>query len=205
MHVAALLFLSSIRITVIVNILMTRIRTLKPNVTREEAVAQFSASGLSKLFRNTVFGPLRGVAEFYVPFRLFRARIMNGGATDENLVALDAVTGTLDLFKFDHVPDDAETMHIETRNCAASGLESQRAIELLIAKLRRVLYSRGFFRMRDLSITATPLDDELFVPYWLGFRGAGNDARVSVIDAVRRRPEGAKVRRLVEHWIASQQ
>jgi len=59
--------------------------------------------------------------------------------------------------------------------------------------------------MRGLSITATPLDDELFVPYWLGFRGSGNDARVSVIDAVRRRPEGAKLRRLVEHWIASQQ
>jgi hypothetical protein len=26
--------------------------------------------------------------------------------------------------------------------------------------------------------------------------------RISVIDAVRRRPEGAKVRRLVEEWLA---
>jgi hypothetical protein len=184
---------------------MKRIRTLKPNVTREQAVEQFSASGVSKLFRNNFFGPLRSVAEFYVPFRLFRARIVNGGATDENLVALDAVSGTLDLFKFDHVPDESETMRIETRNCAAPGLENQRATELLVAKLRRVLYSRGFFRMRGLSITATPLDDELFVPYWLGFRGSGNDAHVSVIDAVRRRPEGAKLRRLVENWIASRQ
>jgi hypothetical protein len=185
--------------------MMTRIRTLKPNVNREQAMEQFSGRGASKLFRNGFFGPLRSVAEFYVPFRLFRARVVNGGATDENLVALDAVTGTLDLFKFDHVPDDSETMHIETRNCAAPGLENDRAIELLVAKLRRVLYSRGFFRMRDLSITATPLDDEIFVPYWLGFRGSGNDARVAVIDAVRRRPEGAKLRRLVENWIASRQ
>ena len=184
---------------------MTRIRTLKPNVTREQAVEQFSASGVSKLFRNGLFGPLRSVAEFYVPFRLFRARIVNGGATDEKLVALDAVSGTLDLFKFNHVPDESETMHIETRNCASPGLENERATELLVAKLRRVLYSRGFFRMRDLSITATPLEVELFVPYWLGFRGSGNDARVSVIDAVRRRPEGAKLRRLVENWIACQQ
>jgi hypothetical protein len=184
---------------------MTRIRSLKPNVTREQAVEQFSASGVSKLFRNGFFGPLRSVAEFYVPFRLFRARIVNGGATDENLVALDVVTGALDLFKFDHVPDESETLHIETRNCAVPGLENDRATELLVAKLRRVLYSRGFFRMRGLSITATPLADELFVPYWLGFRGSGDDARVSVIDAVRRRPEGAKLRRLVEHWIASQQ
>jgi len=184
---------------------MTLIRTLKPNVNREQAVEQFSGSGVSKLFRNGVFGPLRGVAEFYVPFRLFRARIVNGGTTDENLVALDAVTGTLDLFKFDHVPNESETMNIETRNCATPGLENERAIELLVAKLRRVLYSRGFFRMRGLSITAMPLDDELFVPYWLGFRGSGNDAHVAVIDAVRRRPEGAKLRRLVENWIASQQ
>jgi hypothetical protein len=183
---------------------MTRIRSLKPNVTREQAVEQFTASGVSKLFRNGFFGPLRSVAEFYVPFRLFRARIVNGGATDENLVALDVVTGALDLFKFDHVPDESETLHIETRNCAVPGLENDRATELLVAKLRRVLYSRGFFRMRGLSITATPLADELFVPYWLGFRGSGDDARVSVIDAVRRRPEGAKLRRLVEHWIASQ-
>lgn len=183
---------------------MTRIRTLKPNVNREQAVEQFSGSGISKLFRNGFFGPLHSVAEFYVPFRLFRARIVNGGATDENLVALDAVTGTLDLFKFDHVPDESETVHIETRNCATPELENERATELLVAKLRRVLYSRGFFRVRGLSITATPLEDEVFVPYWLSFRGSGNNARVSVIDAVRRRPEGAKLRRLIEHWIASQ-
>src|SRR5258705_11985830 len=160
---------------------MTRIRTLKPNVTREQAVEQFSASGVSKLFPNGFFGPLRSVAEFYVPFRLFRARIVNGGATDENLVALDAVNGTLDLFKFDHLPSDAETEPVETRNCAAGELEIPRATELLIAKLRRVLYSRGFFRMRGLSITATPLGDQLFIPYWLGFRGSGNYARVSVL------------------------
>lgn len=184
---------------------MTRIRTLKPNVNREQAVEQFSASGASRLLRNGLYGPLRSVAEFYVPFRLFRAHIVNGGTMDENLVALDAVSGTLDLFKFDHVPGESETVHIETRNCAAPGIDDARATELLVAKLRRVLYSRGFFRMRGLSITASPLDDELFVPYWLGFRGSGNAARVSVIDAVRRRPEGAKVRRLVENWIASQQ
>ena len=184
---------------------MTRIRTLTPNVTRDQAIAQFAATGFSKLFRNTAFGPLRSVAEFYVPFRLFRAHIVNNGVTDENLVALDAVNGTLDLFKFDHLPSDGETEPVETRNCAAAELEIPRATELLIAKLRRVLYSRGFFRMRGLSITATPLGDEIFIPYWLGFRGSGNDARVSVIDAVRRRPEGAKLRRLVEHWIASRQ
>jgi hypothetical protein len=184
---------------------MTRIRTLKANVTREQAVEQFVSSGLSKIFRNQAFGSLRSVAEFYVPFRIFQARIVNRGVADERLVALDAVSGTLDLFQFDRRPADSEITYLETRNCAAAELENNRAAELLIAKLRRVLYSRGFFRMRDLSITASPLDEELFIPYWLGFRGSDGHARVAVIDAVRRRLEGAKVRRLVEHWLTSKQ
>jgi hypothetical protein len=184
---------------------MTLIRSLKPNVTREQAIAQLASTGFSRYFRNGFFGPLRSVAEFYVPFRLFRTRILNRGVVDDKLVALDAVSGTLDLFQFDHLPDETETVQVETRNCASAELEDSRARDLLIAKLRRVLYSGGFFRVRDLSITAAPLEDELFLPYWLGFRGAGAQARVSVIDAVRRRPEGAKVRRLFEHWVASRQ
>lgn len=184
---------------------MTRIRTLKANVTREQAIEQFVSSGLSKIFRNYAFGSLRSVAEFYVPFRMFRARIVNRGIADERLVALDAVAGTLDLFQFDHLPNDSETTYLATRNCAGAELDNGRATELLIAKLRRVLYSRGFFRMRELSITAHPLDEELFIPYWLGFRGSDGHARIAVLDAVRRRLEGAKVRRLVENWIASKQ
>ena len=92
---------------------------------------------------------------------------------------------------------------VDHPDLVSSFLENGRAAELLIAKLRRVLYSRGFFRMRDLSITAQPIKEELFIPYWLGFRGSDGHARVAVIDAVRRRFEGAKVRRLVEHWIAT--
>jgi hypothetical protein len=182
---------------------MTRIRTLKANVTREEAIRQFVSSGLSKLVRNGAFGPLRSVAEFYLPYRIFRVRIVNRSLAEERLVALDAVSGTLDLFQFDHLPTDAEMISIETRNCARPELADPAATGLLIAKLRRVLYSRGFFRMSGLEITAIPLENELFIPYWLGFRGSGENARVTVLDAVRRRFEGAKVRRIVETWITT--
>ena len=57
--------------------------------------------------------------------------------------------------------------------------------------------------MSGLEITATPLENELFIPYWLGFRGSGENASVTVLDAVRRRFEGAKVRRIVETWITT--
>lgn len=184
---------------------MAPIRTLKPNVTREQAILQFSSTGIPRLFRNVAFGRLRSVAELYVPFRLFQVQIVNRGQTEQRLIALDAISGTLDPFQFDHLPTDAETVTIETRNCPRAHLEDALVAELLVAKLRRLLYSRGFFRMRDLQITATPVTQQLHIPYWLGFRGSNGHARVAVIDAVRRRFEGAKMRRMVEAWLISTQ
>ena len=183
---------------------MTRIRSLKPNVTREQAIQQFSCWGPVAFFRKAVHGPLRSVAELYIPFRLFRAQISNRGLTEERLVALDAVGGTLDLFQFDHVPEDAEIIELETRNCPPACLSDPAAAELVFMKLRRMLYSQGFFRMRNLQIDAVPLPGEIHVPYWLGFHGAGSQAHVLVIDAVRRRLDGAKVRQLVEGWLSLQ-
>ena len=60
---------------------MARIRSLRPNVTREEASEQFS-SGMFDFLRETTFGPLRSVADFYIPFRLFQIEILNGGKRD---------------------------------------------------------------------------------------------------------------------------
>ncbi len=182
---------------------MVRIRSLKPNVSREQAILQFSSHGIPRVFRNAAFGRLRSVAELYLPFRLFQVQIVNRGARQEQLVALDSVTGTLDPFQFDHVPTDAEVISLDTRNCPRAQMEDAVIKELLIAKLRRLLYSRGFFRMRDLEITASVVPCDLHIPYWLGFRGSDRQARVAVIDAVRRRFEGAKVRRLVETWLLS--
>ena len=50
---------------------MARIRSLRANVSREEAMQQFS-SGMLDFLRETAFGPLRSVADFYIPFRLFQ-------------------------------------------------------------------------------------------------------------------------------------
>lgn len=182
---------------------MVPIRSLKPNVTREQAILQFASTGIPRWFRNAAFGPLRSVADLYVPFRLFQVQIVNRGQTEQRLIALDAIAGTLDPFQFDHLPTEAETVSVETRNRPRAQVDDALAVELLVAKLRRFLYGRGFFRMQGLQITATPVPQELHIPYWLGFRGSNGRARVTVIDAVRRRFEGAKMRRLVESWLIS--
>ena len=60
---------------------MTRIQSLRPNVTREEALQQFSG-GVSGRFRELLSGPLRSLADFYIPFRIFEVEISNAGKTD---------------------------------------------------------------------------------------------------------------------------
>ena len=181
---------------------MARIRSLKANVTREEAMQQFS-SGMFDFLRETTSGPLRSVADFYIPFRLFQIEILNGGRRDQRIFGLDAVNGSLDLYYFEQLPGERELTYMETRNCAEALLGEAEANQIVIAKVQRLLFSTGFFRMRNLQITAEPVAGEIYVPYWVGFRGRGLGARLAVIDAVRRKLEGARVRQLLRTWLTS--
>src|SRR5712692_6748121 len=181
---------------------MARIRSLRPNVTREEATEHFS-SGLLDILRTTASGPLKSVADFYIPFQLFQVEILNGGKRDLRVFGLDAVNGSLDLYHFEQLPGERELTYLETRNCSEALLGEVEANRIVIAKVQRVLFSTGFFRVRNLQITAEPVAGEIYVPYWVGFRGRGIRARLAVIDAVRRKPEGAKVRQLLQAWLTS--
>ncbi len=181
---------------------MHRIRSLKPNVTREEAIRHFSngmVNGAAKLIR----GPVRSLAELYIPYRLFRVTISSAGREQNQTFALDAVRGVLDLYKLPALTDDHQFLTLQTRNVIPADLEAAQAEERLIAKVRRMIFTQGFFRVRDLKIEALPIPGEICVPYWVCFRGTNERIHLAVLDAVRRRPEGAKVRRLIEEWLGS--
>lgn len=179
---------------------MPRIRSLRSNVTREQAEEHFSRTGPIAIMKGLVSGPVRSVAEIYIPFRLFRVEIIEPARTQSQFLAVDVVKGNLDLYQFDQAP---EAIVLETRNCPPSVIDEERAHQLVIEKFRRVVFSQGFFRLRSPEFAATPLPGEIHVPYWVAFRGQGAFAHLEVIDAVRRRPEGAKVRRMLEEWLAS--
>src|ERR1700687_4647336 len=125
---------------------MARIRSLRPNVTREEAMEQFS-SGMFDFLREAAFWPLRSVAEFYIPFQLFQIEILNAGKCDLRLFGLDAVNGSLDLYHFEQLPDGPELFYVETRNCTEPLLSEAEAEKTVIAKVQRLLFSTGFFRL----------------------------------------------------------
>lgn len=160
------------------------------------------SSGMAGLLSRAAAGPLRSVADAYLPFQVFRVEIRNGGKIEEHYFGLDSITGALDLYEFRRPPGAEDLVRIESRNCLPRSLDIMRGESILVDKVRRLLFSRGFFRIRELHIRVTPLI-EVHVPYWLGFRGRDERARMSVLDAVRRRPEGAKAREIFHTWLAA--
>ena len=175
------------------------IPSLRANVSRDDALQHFT-TGASALAARIIQGPARSIAPLYVPYRLFTVTILNRGRQQIHLYALDQVEGTLDLFQF---PTPPTPEPITTRNFLPPQLPPDRSRDLLIHKVRRLVFSRGFMRLSNLQFEAAPLAD-FYIPYWLCFRGSGPTAKLQILDAVRRRPEGAKLRHMVEAWLRSQ-
>ncbi|HUJ96117.1 MAG TPA: hypothetical protein VLW84_12675 [Terriglobales bacterium] len=181
---------------------MTSLRILKPNVTREEAIEQFSRGAISHM-RAGLYGPLRSVADFFVPFKLFQVEIFNNGRKKLRIFGLDAASGLLDLYGFDQMPGDHEVIYRESRNRAPIIVNDEIGKSLVATKVQRLLFTTGFFRLWNFRLSAEAIPGEIYVPYWVGFRGRRAAARFVVMDAVRRRMEGGKVRELLRDWLAS--
>jgi hypothetical protein len=179
------------------------IRCLRPNVTREEALQTFTSSGPAALYWKLRSGSLQRIADAYIPFRIYRVRYPMGGAHHTHLFALDAVDGSLDLFEFSTPPGDAETVVVSTRNHPTPSLPESGSERLLRDKVLRVIFQQGFFKIRKIKLETELLPGLIHLPYWLGFYGTREDLRCRVLDAVRRRMEGAKASALFESWLAA--
>jgi hypothetical protein len=171
------------------------IRSLRANVTQEEALAALESRG------GLLRGRLRQIASAYLPFRLYHVEVANRGATKVGLYGADAVSGQLDLYEFDAAPAASDLITLTTRNAPVARIAESLALELLENKVRRAVFQTGFFGVRGLQIRARPLDVEFHVPYWLGFFGNGERATLQAMDAVRRSFEGAKARAIFSDWL----
>lgn len=176
------------------------IRVLKPNVSQEEALRAFSAAGLSGLYWRIRSGPLQRIADVYVPYFLFRVKC---GNMPPRLFAMDAVDGSLDLFEFPRVPEEGAFQAARDRNGLKAALSEQQAAAILRDKALRIIFQQGFFSLRDAHLEISHVPCELHLPYWLGFYGRESSVRCRVMDAVRRRIEGAKASAFFEHWLAA--
>lgn len=180
---------------------MSGILSLRPNVTRDQAIYHFTGTWRAV---NWFHGPVQSVAELYIPFRLFEVKVVNRGVEERHIFGLDAVKGELDPYEFPAVPSAAELIACDSRNVLPVLLDSTETRTSLLEKIRRLVFARGFFRLREARFDAVEIPGQICVPYWVCFRGVDGQVRLSVLDAVRRRVEGAKVRRLVESWLRSE-
>ena len=178
------------------------IRTLKPNVSQDEAMRTFVSTGLAAFYWRLRGGRLQRIASIHVPFFLYRVHYEMGGAAQTRLFAMDAVDGSLDLFEFPQVPTDSDVLALETRNLLHRMLSAANAEKILHDKVLRVIFQQGFFKLREpkLDIVRQPI--ELHLPYWLAFYGR-QTVRCRVMDATRRRIEGAKASAFFEQWLAA--
>ena len=179
------------------------IRSLRPNVTRQEALQAFTAPGLASLYWKLRGGSLQHIADAYIPFRIYRAHFPMGGAQRTHLFALDAVDGSLDLFEFATPPGDAQTVAVASRNHPPPALSAERSLLLVRDKVLRLIFQQGFFKLRTVKLDLEQLPGEIHLPYWLGFYGTDDDLRCRVMDAVRRRMEGSGASALFEQWLAA--
>jgi hypothetical protein len=179
------------------------IQVVRPNVNQKEAVKAFSASGIGTLFWRLQNGPLQRIADAYVPFWLYRVRYELGRAPQTRLFAMDAVNGSLDLFEFPQVPRGEQLLAMETRNRVEILLSDDQAEQMLREKVLRLVFQQGFFKLRGTKPEIVRESTEIHLPYWLGFYGNGGAAKCRVLDAVRRRLEGAKASAFFEHWLAA--
>jgi len=180
---------------------VARIPSLRRNVTRDQAISIFRPPGPIGLFRTWHSGPLRSIADAYVPFLLHRVTVHNAARREEKWLALDAVAGVLDLYEFAVLPQQTDLVELDTRNFLEPALKMQQANMILCEKVRRMVYRAGFFKIRSLQIQAELLPLALHVPYWIGFSGRSENVNLAVLDALRGRLEGSKARSLFKNWL----
>jgi hypothetical protein len=167
----------------------------------EAALRKLNARGTLAILRRCFTGPLRGVAEIYLPYRAYKATVNDRRIQSTFYYAVDAAEGTLDPYEFDARPRTDAWIEIETRNVHPVRLDEDQTRKIVLEKVRRSLYTRGFFRLSHPEITAELIQQELYIPYWAGFYGTGQNVSLAVLNAVRQTAEGGKVRRLVETWL----
>jgi hypothetical protein len=181
----------------------TSIVALRRNVTQDDAVREFSSRGLSSMYWRMTAGRLQRIAEAYVPYQFYEVSYVMARAQQTRLFAMDVVDGSLDLFEFPQLPSQQQLVTTDTRNRVEASLPAGAADELLREKALRAIFQQGFFKVREASLNFVRRPDIVHLPYWLGFYSNGEVVRCRVMDAVRRRIEGAKASAFFEQWLAA--
>lgn len=170
-------------------------------LSREEAIRL-----LSTPVRQLRLGQLRAVIGLRVPYHVFT---VTRGETDEVLLAIDAVSGQLDLHHvtdphlIDHEVIDiisSESRSTSTMRRVPARLSIEESTALVRERALRLAFLNGFFKIGNRSVNCS-YRSEISVLYWVGVFERNDRVQIEVIDALRGKFEGAKVRDLATEYI----
>jgi len=178
-----------------------------PNImmSRAEANQQFCGGGFfCHFFPFQSRGQFLGSHKIFIPYQPFQVRIVNRGCELVHHLALDSVTGELDLHCVELTWNEDDILPPESDHVLMSRLSLDCMQEVLLDQVRRRVYLSGFFGLQNLSIDAQTTGPEIYLPYWVGFYRKKDRVGIDVIDAYRKKPEGAKIRNLIFEWLKEQ-
>jgi len=135
------------------------------------ALRKLASPGIDGVLQRWWSGPLRGVAEIYIPYRLYRVSVEDRRFRRVQYYALDGASGTLDPYEFAALPESQEWTEVEAPNCHPVRVEERKTRELAIEKVRRRLFTRGFYRLTSPRLTAELIQPDFYLLYWVGFYG----------------------------------
>jgi hypothetical protein len=173
------------------------IRSLQSVVDRDLAWRRLSPRGPLAIVRRWRAGKLLALGDIYIPYRLYQVNVDDHRVRSSRLLAVDAFSGDLDPYEF---PESPSCEELEATNYLPVRLAEDNTQALVVEKVRRLLFSAGFFRLVKPAITAAVVG-EFYTPYWAGFYGQLHDVSVLMLNAVRGTIEGSKASSLVKTWL----
>jgi hypothetical protein len=172
---------------------------------RDLAWLRLKPSGPAGLLFGWFSGQVNGIAEIYIPYRMYKVVVTDSHVKSTHWFAVDAAAGTLDPYEFPALPEADAWEEVTSCNVHPAALEESQTRRIAVERSRRSFFSRGFFRLQSPQITAEWIGPEFYIPYWVGFYGDEHNVKIKVLDAVRQTVEGGKVRQLIIRWLLQSQ
>src|SRR5690349_5499175 len=110
---------------------MLNLKFLTPALTEEQARQMFKSN-----LRESRHGKLEIQTGFFLPCYLFKVVVQNAGLRQEQFLAIDAMTGELDLRKFDRPPNQEDYDEAESDQFGAFRLSEADALAILQERVR---------------------------------------------------------------------
>jgi hypothetical protein len=140
-----------------------------------------------------------GMSECFIPYRLYKVKIYDRGATVIRLLAVDSVSGTLDPIEFSGTT--LESGCHETRNVLPQKLSEDETRAIVLRQARRIVFSSALIQSSNPSIEVDLVQSDFYLSYWIGFYGDKKDMDLLVLNATILSYEGGKLTECVKAWI----